>query len=394
MNKLLLCSALIILSACASTPQSSGSQWEAIPFHKIQQKLEEFKVQDGQMDLSVNGEFKEIYVVTASNTNFVCTGTNTAKYIRYMIVNTKDDGSVSAKKTFSGCDQDFSKALKGIQTKSHVYLYEEENLEYITSYKIDPSSGRLIDEGHYILKNDLLVFEKAKKNNSENQAGNRFYRTAYLPKELWTKLDDFEQIIDRNEQKKITHIKHKQEGFDWGKALALGAGAVAGGGLSLDSETQAGVIAGIVLDSQADTSGTSNLDNAVQSSLETNARRAASNSGVEQDKTQNSTSFEVEPTPKQSVGTTTQTPNAVSTSNSAGNSRKCGNSSYSLAEEQAEKDRLGAIMESKLVNVPAYDYKTRNQLWRDWETGMSAWRKARHEACGINTGRSSRVTIE
>jgi len=188
--------------------------------------------------------------------------------------------------------------------------------------------------------------------------------------------------------------KKKSSGFQWGKALALGVGAVAGGGLKLDSETQASVIAGIVLDSQANTSGTSNLNTAVQTSLENNAQRAAANSEIEQDTAQNSTSVEEEPVAQPSAVSTSSPSNPNSTPNNSIAASKCGVSSYTLAEEQAEKDRLGAIMQSKLVNVPAYDYKTRNQAWRDWGAALDDWRKARHEACGIDTSRTSRVTIE
>ena len=96
----------------------------------------------------------------------------------------------------------------------------------------------------------------------------------------------------------------------------------------------------------------------------------------------------------QTVGSATTSSIANPTPNSSNAERKCGVSSFTLAEEQAEKDRLGAIMQSKLVNVPAYDYKTRNQAWRDWGAALDDWRKARHEACGIDTSRTSRVTIE
>jgi len=92
----------------------------------------------------------------------------------------------------------------GIQTESHIYLYEEANLKYIEKFKIGPSTGRLIHEGRYNLKNNLFGFYESTKNNSVNEAGNRIYMSTFVPKELWAKLDDFEQSIDRNEQRMIT----------------------------------------------------------------------------------------------------------------------------------------------------------------------------------------------
>lgn len=186
--------------------------------------------------------------------------------------------------------------------------------------------------------------------------------------------------------------KSNDSGFQWGKALALGVGAIAGGGLDLDTDTQASVISGIVLDSMKDTSGTSNLDRAVSDALKPVAAPSLSTVSNTSNEVGLAKGAETSETSSDIVQSDTNSGNKISTP--TGSSNKCGISSYSLAEEQAEKDRLGAIMESKLVNVPAYDYKTRNQLWRDWESGMSAWRKARHEACGIDTNRTSRVTIE
>lgn len=279
MKDILLCGALILLSGCASSSKPSSSQFEAIPSHKIQQKLEAFRSQSGQMASPVNGEFKRIYAsIARGGTNYVCTGTNTAKSVSHMTINTENDGTVTAKTTRIGCDHNLTRELMGVQTESHIYLYEEANLKYIDKFKIEPSSRRLIHEGRYNFKNNQFDFYESKKNNSVNEVGDRIYTSTFVPKELWAKLDDFEQSIDRNEQRMITH--KKQEGFNWGKALALGVGAVAGGGLSLDSETQAGVIAGIVLDSQADTAGTSNFNNAVETSLENNARRAAASTSL------------------------------------------------------------------------------------------------------------------
>ncbi len=197
-------------------------------------------------------------------------------------------------------------------------------------------------------------------------------------------------------------------GYQWGKALALGVGAVAGGGLSLDSATQASVISGIVLDSMGDTSGTSNLNNAVETSLENNARRAAasvslpSSSNGEETTATSPTLQNVNPSDTvrntQTAGSASGPSIANPTPNSLGSSNKCAPGTYyTLAEEQAERARLAAIIQSRLGNVPITDYKTRNQARDDLHYALQDWRDSKLEACGINTenlGRSTRVTIE
>jgi len=202
--------------------------------------------------------------------------------------------------------------------------------------------------------------------------------------------------------------KKKSSGFQWGKALALGVGTVAGGGLKLDSESQANVIAGIVLDSQANTSGTSNFNNAVETSLENNARRAAASTSLPSSSNSETTNA-ANPTPQNSnpsetVGNTQTAGSASGSSianpapNSLDASNKCApGTAYTLGEEKAERDRLTEIMQSRLVNVPRSDYDTRNKALGDLQRAMYDWRDSKLEACGINTdnlGRSTRVTIE
>ena len=190
--------------------------------------------------------------------------------------------------------------------------------------------------------------------------------------------------------------KKKSSGFQWGKALALGVGAVAGGGLKLDTDTQASVLSGIVLDSMKDTSGTSNLNNAVETSLENNARRAAASTSLPSSSNSETTNA-ANPTPEnnnssdtvgntQAAGSATSPSIAKPTPNSLSTSNKCAPGNYySLAEEQAEKDRIGAIMQNRLLNVPSSDYKARNQAIRDFQDLLEDWRNSKLEACGINT---------
>lgn len=119
--------------------------------------------------------------------------------------------------------------------------------------------------------------------------------------------------IPLDKQKKLSG--NSDDNFQWGKALALSVGAVAGGGLKLDTDTQAGVIAGIVLDSQANTSGTSNLNNAVETSLETNAQRAAASTSL--------------PSSSKSAATTATNPTAQNSnpSDTVGNTQTAGSAS-------------------------------------------------------------------
>lgn len=390
MKNILLCTSFIVLSACASSPK-----YDNITKVQLQQAFDKFKAQQGGMVAPVRGKFKEVAAWKSSSIGshgFTCSGTDTIKYVRYMNIHTGEDGIVTAKSIENDCGRVRDpKTLSGFQTKSHLFLYPSD-LNSIAVYKIAESSGKLTHLGNYKSKKGSLVFNESRQNNetwSQGLGNNYSYKTtSFSPEALWPEVDRFERNIV------VKQGGSAAGGFQWGKALALGVGAVAGGGLSLDSATQASVISGIVLDSQADTTGTTSFNNAVQASIETNAKRAAANSEIEQDTAQNSTSVEEEPVAQPSAVSTSSPLNPNSTPNNSIPASKCGVSSYTLAEEQAEKDRLGAIMQSKLVNVPAYDYKTRNQAWRDWGAALDDWRKARHEACGIDTSRTSRVTIE
>lgn len=397
---ILITSPAVLLTACASMPS-----YDNLTSVQVQQTLDKFKAEQGRMVTPIRGKFKRAAAwrtYGVGSLGFSCSGTDTIKYVEHMNIHTYDDGTVTAKGILSACGTvDGPKTYSGLQTKDYLYLYPSD-LDRITEYEIDEVSGKLIRKGRYQSQNGTLVYNEIWQNNrewSEGLGNNYTYKaTGFAPENLWAEVDSFERSIV------VKEGGSSAGGFQWGKALALGVGAVAGGGLSLGSEDQASVIAGIMLDSQANTSGVSNLDNAVQSSLETNAQLAAASALSEQDLTQNSASSEADPqnltfvepdpTAQQSVSSTSQTSNSVPTSNAPENSRKCGLFSFTDAEEQAEKDRLGAILQSKLAATPSYDYKTRNQAWRDFESDMAAWRKAKHQACGIDYDRSSSVTIE
>lgn len=75
-------------------------------------------------------------------------------------------------------------------------------------------------------------------------------------------------------------------------------------------------------------------------------------------------------------------------------SSRCGVSSFTLQEEQAEKNRLGEIRQRKKQGLAPSDYRVALQADRDWEKGMSDWRAARHRACGVDTDRQVGSTRE
>lgn len=393
MKKFILCGFIVLavgVSGCAS-----AYKFKPLDSETVSNFYEKVLLEQGPSNNLIEGEYLEVttkeILPNNTNTKFVCSNYETTfvKEVLELTIISNTQGRIVADSKYARCRGIDAGVVKGLQTDTSIYL--EQGGNRIVHYDIDKKTNALIKRDSLrMLKGRLTSYDKI-PNNGGVSDGKR-YRTTFLqPKTNWGKVRAFDEAATLSANNAIIS---KGGGFQWGKALALGAGAVAGGGLKLDTDTQAGVIAGIILDSQAGTSGTSNLDNAVQSSLETNARRAAANSVSEQDITQNSTSLEAEPTTKQSVGSSTKTPNAVSTPNASGNSRKCGIFHYSAAEEQAEKNRLGAILQSKLATIPSYDYETRNQAWRDFEGAMADWRKARHEACGIDTSRTSRVTRE
>jgi len=399
MKKIILCSALIVISGCASTPVKS------IPFTEANIKFAKdyFQERDGQLSETIQGAYKQVSAMVDTTENFGCSGSNTKKSVTTRVIKPSDvKGEVTINGSVISCGSDeidHTWVENGFQTKEGLYIYNlssEHKSGWYEFYKYEEETGKLKNKGFYTFNNQgKPKFNKSIWVHNYKQKLGLFdsltHKTSYfVPEKNWAKLDEFELSLDGN----VTRVADKPSSFNWGKALALGAGAVAGGGLSLDSDTQASVIAGIVLDSQANTSGTSNLNTAVQTSLENNAQRAAANSVIEQDIAQNPKLVDEAPKTKPSIASTSGTSNPNPTSNTPISASKCGVSSYTLAEEQAEKNRLGAIRQSILDSVPAYDYKTRNQAYRDWERGMSEWRKARHEACGIKVGGSTRVTIE
>ena len=83
-------------------------------------------------------------------------------------------------------------------------------------------------------------------------------------------------------QQRAAEAKRNKGGFNWGKAMAMGAGFLAGGGLHLDAGAQAETIMGIVQDSQEGVEGMSNstsaLNNATQRYKKQNAAKRQTSS--------------------------------------------------------------------------------------------------------------------
>ena len=289
----ILVTTTVLLAGCASTPK-----YDNFTSVQLQQTLDKFKAEQGRMVTPIRGKFKEVAAFKSSSVGshgFTCSGTDTIKYVEHMNIHTHEDGTVTAKSIGSDCGTvGEPRTYSGLQTKNHLYLYSP-SLYDITAYKIDELSGKLTKKGSYKSKNGTLVFNESRQNNetwSQGLGSNYSYKTTgFAPESLWSEVDRFERNI-------VVKKGGRAAGeFQWGKALALGVGAVAGGGLSLESDTQASVIAGIVLDSKADTSGTSNLNNAVETSLENNARRAAARTSLPSS-SKDSATADTNPTPE------------------------------------------------------------------------------------------------
>ena len=85
------------------------------------------------------------------------------------------------------------------------------------------------------------------------------------------------QRAEQERQRRLAEqrARSEQRKFQWGKALALGVGFVAGGGAELDAQTQADVLLGIVQDSMAGQSGTSNTTTAVTNATQRYSQASA-----------------------------------------------------------------------------------------------------------------------
>ena len=389
MKNILLCSTFIAFSACASSPS-----YDYFTRPELQQTLSKLKAEDERMVEPLRGKFKEVAAFKSSSIGshgFTCSGTDTIKYVRYMNIHTDDTGAVTAKSIANDCGRTGEPiTLEGFQTKNNLYLYS--NLYKISSYEIDGSSGKLTHKGSYQSKKGSVVFNESRQNNetwSQGLGNNYSYKTTgFAPENLWSQVDKFERNI-------VVKKGGSAAGeFQWGKALALGVGAAAGGGLSLDSATQASVISGIVLDSQANTSGTSNLNTAVQTSLENNAQRAAASTSLPE----NSKS---EATANQSGSSYSNAPNSAPTSDAkatAKNSQVCLKEAFDLrtrysiltvyCEGKIEGTTESRGYRHRLVATPVImtEWPTAKNLSIRREANDNAFQKLRQSLGNIHNG--------
>ena len=270
---------LALLVGCASTPQK-----DPLTSSSVASALRQFKLNDGPLKTPVSGKFKQASATkthSRSSHGFDCSGTDTIKEMKYLNINANPDGSVLAKEVEDDCGKVYNYTYKGLQTQSNLYLYRA-NSPYIEHYKIDETTGALKNQASYYYKNGSLTSSPATQNNqtwSHGLGNNYSYKTTYYqPEKSWAEVDKFERSIT------VKKGGPAAGSFNWGKALALGVGSVAGGGLKLDSAAQGSVLSGIVLDSMGDTEGVSNFEqavkNAIPPSLEVSSSVRAAGSGA------------------------------------------------------------------------------------------------------------------
>ncbi len=93
------------------------------------------------------------------------------------------------------------------------------------------------------------------------------------------------QALEQERQRRVAAIQaerrrraeaaKQKSGFNWGKALALTVGSVAGGGLNLDAESQANIAVGILADSMPGVQGANNTVGSIQQAGRAAQQRAA-----------------------------------------------------------------------------------------------------------------------
>ena len=345
-----------------------------------------------------------------------CSRTNIRKLEKTLSITENTNGRIKGFQTINDCGTIFSGEVTGLQTSSGIYLYgpgsievdyefndynvwggvpkrRESSIKDIAYYSMDRNNEVLKKIGTYKLKNGVYKFEKTRQNNeswTKKLISKKTYKTTYFVPET-----SREQVVRFNSNiQEIDPFNKERSGFQWGKALALGAGAVAGGGLSLDSDTQASVIAGIVLDSQANTSGTSNLNDAVQTSLETNAQRAAASTSLPE----NSKS---EATANQSGSSYSNAPNSAPTSDAkatAKNSQVCLKEAFDLrtrysiltvyCEGKIEGTTESRGYRHRLVATPVImtEWPTAKNLSIRREANDNAFQKLRQSLGNIHNG--------
>ncbi len=99
---------------------------------------------------------------------------------------------------------------------------------------------------------------------------------AYNKRMRELKLERERLAREERERKRLAAQREKEKnGFNWGKAVAMGAGAYIGGISGLDLEAQVKVVSGIIQDSQAGVEGASNTMGAINSTTQRYNRQSA-----------------------------------------------------------------------------------------------------------------------
>jgi len=262
----------LLLAGCASTPQR-----EAISSADVSQLFSQFEAQDGEVREPIRGKYKEATFQTTSgfgNPTFDCSGTDTYPETKYLDIYTDDTGMFTGKLNGVDCGRTFGPiSISGLQTRNKFYVREASGKQ-ITSFDIESGTGRLMKDGYYRSYDGTISFTKARQNNEtwkeEGFTKGSYKTSGYVPQRNWSEVDRFARV----EGRKATN---GSSGFNWGKALALGAGSVIGGGGSLSADQQAAVLGGIIADSMEGVEGVSNMESSIDSVV-TNSQKIISKS--------------------------------------------------------------------------------------------------------------------
>jgi len=270
MRKAQLTMICLLLAGCASTPQR-----EAISSADVSQIFTQFETRDGKVREPIRGKYKEATFETTSglgNPTFDCSGTDTYPMTRYLDIYTDNQGMFTGKLNGVDCGRSFGPiSISGLQTRNKFYV-REANGKQITSFDIESGTGRLMKDGYYRSYDGTITFTKARQNNEtwkkEGFSKGSYKTSGYVPQRNWSEVDRFARV----EGRKATN---GSSGFNWGKALALGAGSLIGGGGSLNADQQAAVLGGIIADSMEGVDGVSNMENSIDSVVTAEQRKMA-----------------------------------------------------------------------------------------------------------------------
>lgn len=167
--------------------------------------------------------------------------------------------------------------VRGAEKKTALHLAypkpEEElssNIKKIINLLVSHGADQsIIDDSRKTAEQSYLLAREAYLEEQRILAYNKKMREI---KEEQERLAQEERARRHREAK----AEERKNGFNWGKAMAMTAGFIAGNGLKLDAEAQADTISGIIRDSQAGVSGISNTTGALNNSTQRYKRESAS----------------------------------------------------------------------------------------------------------------------